>query len=61
MAELKKGLRTAKRLILPRLDNIEDLEVKNVLEELFRALQDINYDNYTDHIYLKDRIKELEE
>jgi len=58
---MEKGLKTGKSLILPKIDKIEDLEVKRVIEEILRLIQDVNYKNYSDHAYLDERIKVLEE
>jgi hypothetical protein len=58
MAESK--LKTGKNIILPKLDNIQDVETRRVLQELFRALQDINFNNYSDHAHLDERLKDVE-
>lgn len=55
-----RGLKTGKSIILPKLEHIQDREIKRILEELFRVLQDINFNNYSDHAHLEERVKDLE-
>ena len=54
------GLKTGKNIILPKIDRIEDSETKKVLEEILRVLQDINYNNYSDHAHIDERVRVLE-
>lgn len=52
MAKLKIG----KNLILPRLDSIKDPEVKRVLQEILRVLQESNSINYSDLAGIDERL-----
>ena len=54
------GLKVSKNLILPRLDKIRDPEVKRVLQELLRVLQNTNSVNYSDLAHLEERMGALE-
>lgn len=58
---MEKGLKTGKTLIIPKTDRIRDPEVKRVIDEILRIIQDTNYTNYSDHAYLDERITDLEE
>jgi hypothetical protein len=54
------GLRVGKILILPKVDKIKDPEAKRVIQQLFRVLQEINANNYSDLAGLDGRVTELE-
>ncbi len=56
-----KGLQTGKSIILPDINKIEDVEIKRVFKELFRALQELNANNYSDHAFLDERVNTIEE
>ena len=54
------GLMVSKNVILPKLDNIKDPETKRVMQELFKAIQNMNTSYYNDLIYLEGRVYALE-
>jgi len=54
------GLKVSKNVILPRLDKFKDPEVKRVLQQLEKAIQDMNTTYYNDLVHLEDRIAKLE-
>ena len=54
------GLRVGKILILPRVDKIKDPETKKVIQQLFKVLQEVNANNYSDLAELETRIYDLE-
>lgn len=57
---MAKGLRVGKSLVLPRTDNITDTEIKKVIDELIRVIEDINFTNFNDHILIDDTVKVLD-
>ena len=54
------GLRVSKNLILPRVDRIQDPEVKKVIQELLKVIQETNANNCSDLANHEERITTLE-
>jgi hypothetical protein len=54
------GIKVSKNVILPKLDRVRDTEMKKVLEQLFKVIQDINSNNYNDLTYIEKRVYDLE-
>ena len=54
------GLKTTKKIQLPRLDNIEDPEVKKALQLIKKALEKMNATTLGDLTGLDERITVLE-
>ena len=54
------GLKVSKNVILPKLDRIKDPEVKRVLQQLEKVIQEMNSNNYSDLAHLEERIVALE-
>ena len=46
------GLKVSKNIILPSIDRIRDPETRSVLQELIKAIQDMNSTYYNDLTYL---------
>lgn len=54
------GLQVSKTVILPRIDKIEDPEVKRVFQQMIKAIRDLNTIYYSDLTGLEKRIVALE-
>ena len=54
------GLQVSKAVILPRLDKIEDPELKRVIQQIIRVIKDLNTTYYNDLTHLEKRIVALE-
>lgn len=54
------GLKTSNNILLPRVDEIKDEEVKRVLQQIQKAIQKMNITTYGDLTGLEERITELE-
>jgi len=54
------GLKVSKNIILPRLDRIKDPEVKRVLQQLEKVVQDMNTTYYNDLVHIEGRVTALE-
>ena len=50
------GLRVGKVLVLPRTDRIKDPETKRVIEEVLKIIQEVNANNYSDLVYLDEKV-----
>lgn len=54
------GLRVSKNIILPRVDGIRDPEIKRVIQQILKVIQETNANNNSDLVHLEERITKLE-
>lgn len=54
------GLRVSKNIILPRVDKIQDPEIKRVIQQILKVIQETNANNYSDLVNHEERITTLE-
>lgn len=54
------GLRVSKNIILPRVDGIRDPEIKRVIQQILKVIQETNSNNNSDLVHLEERITALE-
>ena len=50
------GLKTPKNLLLPKVDNVKDPEVKRIFQQLINAIQKMNQTTCGDLTGLEERI-----
>jgi len=50
------GLKTSNKILLPRVDNIKDREVREAFQQLLNAIQKMNQTSYGDLVGHEERL-----